>query len=113
MIKGGVWLKKSFGILMSLVLLLGIILVQLPQTAAAASYQKVVVRGSLAPLDWGTDNNPLTLQQDGTWKSNPIPLTGGNKLEFKYVRDDQWMDGKEPGIRTAPNRKICVCLSSG
>ncbi|WHY73061.1 alpha-amylase family glycosyl hydrolase [Fictibacillus enclensis] len=86
-------MKKSFGILMSLVLLLGIILVQLPQTAAAASYQKVVVRGSLAPLDWGTDNNPLTLQQDGTWKSNPIPLTGGNKLEFKYVRDDQWMDG--------------------
>ncbi|WP_156419091.1 alpha-amylase family glycosyl hydrolase [Fictibacillus sp. FJAT-27399] len=86
-------MKKGFGILMSLVLLLGIVLVQLPKAADASSYQKVVVRGSLSPLDWGSDNNPLTMQQDGTWKSNPIPLTGGSKLEFKYVRDDQWMDG--------------------
>ncbi|MGG1574830.1 alpha-amylase family glycosyl hydrolase [Fictibacillus sp. NRS-1165] len=86
-------MKKGLGILMSLVLLLGIIWVQLPASAAASSYQKVVIRGSLPPLDWGSDNNPLALQQDGTWKSNPIPLTGGSKLEFKYVRDGQWMDG--------------------
>ncbi|MFD0050882.1 alpha-amylase family glycosyl hydrolase [Actinomycetes bacterium NPDC127524] len=64
-----------------------------PAHSSAADYSKVVVRGSEAPLDWGSDNNQLAKQSDGTWISKPIPLAGGKKLEFKYVRDGNWMDG--------------------
>ncbi|AGB42005.1 glycosidase [Halobacteroides halobius DSM 5150] len=57
-------------------------------------YQTVVLRGSLAPLDWSSNDNPLTYNQSTkTWQSNPIQLTGGKTLQFKYVYDDQWMPG--------------------
>ncbi|WP_142383696.1 alpha-amylase family glycosyl hydrolase [Peribacillus deserti] len=86
-------MKRTMAVVMSLVMLLNVILISLPKLVEAADYQKVVLRGSLAPLDWGSDNNPLLKQEDGTWKSNLIALEGGKKLEFKYVRDNNWMDG--------------------
>lgn len=86
-------MKKILAVMMSFIMLFSIILTTLPKLTEAADYQKVVLRGGLAPLDWGSDNNPLAKQEDGTWKSSPITLEGGKKLEFKYVRDNNWMDG--------------------
>lgn len=86
-------MKRTLSVLMSFIMLLGVFLVPLPKTIEAAEYSKVVLRGSLAPLDWGSDNNPLARQEDGTWKSSPISLEGGKTLEFKYVRDNEWMPG--------------------
>ncbi|TDL30874.1 glycoside hydrolase family 13 protein [Jeotgalibacillus sp. S-D1] len=57
-------------------------------------YDSVVIRGSEAPLDWGSNNNPLTYNPEKqAWQSSPIPLTGGKKIEFKYVYDGEWMGG--------------------
>ncbi|SFB16729.1 MULTISPECIES: type I pullulanase [unclassified Bacillus (in: firmicutes)] len=56
-------------------------------------YNKVVLRGS-APLTWSEDNQPLTYDSvEKVWKSNPVSLTKGEKVEFKFVRDEQWLEG--------------------
>ncbi|MBA2175495.1 glycoside hydrolase family 13 protein [Halobacillus locisalis] len=56
-------------------------------------YSKVVVRGS-APLDWETDHHLLTFDdQESLWKSAPIELTAGETLEYKFVRDGEWLEG--------------------
>jgi glycosidase len=68
-------------------------MVPLSQTAAANEYSHVVIRGSEAPLDWGSNNNPLTKNADGTWSSQPLAFEGGQKIEFKYVYDGNWMPG--------------------
>ncbi|MCP3740099.1 alpha-amylase family glycosyl hydrolase [Rossellomorea sp. BNER] len=66
-----------------------------PSTAKAEStYDSVVLRGSEAPLDWNSNNHPLKYDEtNDVWNSNPIPLVGGKKLEFKYVYDGEWMPG--------------------
>ncbi|GAB6100141.1 hypothetical protein JCM16358_20200 [Halanaerocella petrolearia] len=61
---------------------------------AEKKYETVVLRGSLAPLDWSSNNNPLTYNQStGTWQSQPISLKGGETLQFKYVYNGNWMPG--------------------
>ncbi|MFC7321760.1 alpha-amylase family glycosyl hydrolase [Halobacillus campisalis] len=57
-------------------------------------YESVVVRGSADSLDWSSDNNPLTYDEEqGAWVSEPIYLEGGKNVEFKYVYDGNWMEG--------------------
>ncbi|ARI76506.1 alpha-amylase family glycosyl hydrolase [Halobacillus mangrovi] len=56
-------------------------------------YSKVVLRGS-APLDWESDRHLLSFDEaDHVWKSEPISLTAGETVEFKYVRDGEWLEG--------------------
>ncbi|WLR49235.1 alpha-amylase family glycosyl hydrolase [Halobacillus litoralis] len=56
-------------------------------------YNKVVLRGS-APFDWSSDDNMLTFdEQDALWKSEPIELTAGETVEYKFVRDGEWLEG--------------------
>ncbi|KHE71496.1 alpha-amylase, partial [Halobacillus sp. BBL2006] len=56
-------------------------------------YSKVVLRGS-APLDWESDRHLLSFdKEDNLWKSEPISLTAGETIEFKYVRDGEWLEG--------------------
>lgn len=63
--------------------------------AAAPSYQKVVLRGNAANLDWSSDNNSLQFaEEEGVWKSAPISLPGGKEVEYKFVMDGNWMEGE-------------------
>ncbi|RWZ51381.1 glycoside hydrolase family 13 protein [Halobacillus fulvus] len=56
-------------------------------------YSKVVLRGS-APLSWESDQNILSFNdQKGVWMSQPIQLNVGETVEFKYVRDGEWLEG--------------------
>lgn len=56
-------------------------------------FEDVILRGS-APLSWEGENNPLTYNPDEkVWKSQPITLEAGKKVEFKYVMDGNWLDG--------------------
>ncbi|WP_245308174.1 pullulanase [Halalkalibacter urbisdiaboli] len=59
------------------------------------TYETVVLRGSgSAALDWGSNDNPLTYDNtENKWVSEGIPLTGGQKVEYKFVMDDNWMEG--------------------
>ncbi|MCA0971496.1 glycoside hydrolase family 13 protein [Halobacillus litoralis] len=57
-------------------------------------YSKVVLRGS-APLDWETDNQLLTFNKEtGFWESDGITLTEGETVQFKYVREGEWLEGE-------------------
>ncbi|GEN54450.1 alpha-amylase family glycosyl hydrolase [Halobacillus faecis] len=56
-------------------------------------YNKVVLRGS-EPLDWSSDDNMLTFdKQEALWKSEPIEMTAGETVEYKFVRDGEWLEG--------------------
>lgn len=56
-------------------------------------YEKVVLRGS-SPLSWDGDSQSLSYDPDEKlWKSEPISLEAGKKIEFKYVIDGQWLEG--------------------
>ncbi|WP_226580661.1 alpha-amylase family glycosyl hydrolase [Halobacillus litoralis] len=56
-------------------------------------YSKVVLRGS-APLNWETDQYMLTFdEKDLVWKSGPVSLTAGETVEYKFVRDGEWLEG--------------------
>ncbi|TCN24519.1 type I pullulanase [Mesobacillus foraminis] len=60
-----------------------------------ASYQKVVLRGNAAGLDWSSDNNPLQFaEEEGVWKSAPVHLQGGKEVEYKFVMDGNWLEGE-------------------
>nr|BAN63122.1 alpha-amylase [Bacillus sp. AAH-31] len=88
-------MKKYLSIILSLSFVLSFFVVPFAQNTEAQDYENIVLRGSLAPLDWSSNNHPLTKDEsDGTWKSNPIPLPGGQRLEFKYVMDGQWLPGE-------------------
>ncbi len=72
----------------------------LAQPAAAqwsgddGGYESVVLRGSVAPLKWDGNDNPLFFdQEEGVWISEPINLPGGQKVEYKFVYDGEWMSG--------------------
>lgn len=57
-------------------------------------YKDVVLRGSEPPLAWGGADQKLSYDAvQKVWKSQPIALTKGKKVEFKYVKDGQWMEG--------------------
>ncbi|KIL50903.1 glycoside hydrolase family 13 protein [Jeotgalibacillus campisalis] len=91
-------MKRLTVVLLSFVLLVSFIvapLLSVPQAMAEeAPYDSVVLRGSAAPLDWSSNQNPLTYDEESkTWESAPIPLTGGTALEFKYVYNGEWMQG--------------------
>lgn len=59
----------------------------------AKKYNKVVLRGS-APLNWETDKHALTYNEKaGFWTSPPVALTAGETVEYKFVRDGEWMEG--------------------
>ncbi|WP_244199387.1 DUF3459 domain-containing protein [Halobacillus trueperi] len=56
-------------------------------------YNKVVLRGS-APFDWSSDANMLTFdEKEARWKSEPMELTAGETVEYKFVRDGEWLEG--------------------
>ncbi|QPC47540.1 alpha-amylase family glycosyl hydrolase [Mangrovibacillus cuniculi] len=88
-------MKRFSAIFLSLLLIISMFSpAGLSTVAEANTFDTVVLRGSEAPLDWSSNNNPLSYDEEsGTWKSQPIPLTGGKKVEFKYVMDGNWMEG--------------------
>ena len=56
-------------------------------------YSKVALRGS-EPLDWESDANLLSYDDsEHVWKSEPIELKADETIEFKYVRDGEWLEG--------------------
>ncbi len=56
-------------------------------------YSKVALRGS-EPLDWESDTNLLSYDDsEHVWKSEPIELKADETIEFKYVRDGEWLEG--------------------
>jgi type I pullulanase len=56
-------------------------------------YSDVVLRGS-DPLKWDGADQKLTYDTvEKVWKSQPVALTKGVKVEYKFVKDGQWMDG--------------------
>ncbi len=67
---------------------------QVAVSADESSYDSVVIRGNAESLDWSSNNNPLTYNEDeGKWRTDPIELKGGKMIEFKYVYDGTWMEG--------------------
>ncbi|WP_254434191.1 glycoside hydrolase family 13 protein [Halobacillus sp. Marseille-Q1614] len=67
---------------------------QIESNADEQTYDTVVLRGSADSLDWGSNNNPLTYDEENKyWASAPITLEGGKTVEFKYVYDGNWMPG--------------------
>ncbi|WNF36659.1 pullulanase [Bacillaceae bacterium IKA-2] len=69
-------------------------------------YEKVVLRGNAPGLAWDGDSNPLTfVSEEGVWKSNPIQLPGGKEVEFKFVMDNEWMDGENLRYTPAQSAK--------
>ena len=89
-------MKRIFSSLLVFVLLFSTFVLPFAQSAKAdaKTYDKVVLRGDAASLDWSSDNHPLEYDAAaGVWKSQPIPLEGGKALEYKFVMDNNWMAG--------------------
>ncbi|PYZ95866.1 hypothetical protein CR205_15910 [Alteribacter lacisalsi] len=90
--------KRTFALTMAFVLVFTLFAGSLGpvQTASADDrvYDDVVVRGSVAPLDWSSNNNPLTFNEDeSVWVSEPMHFEGGQEIEYKFVMDGTWMEG--------------------
>lgn len=63
-------------------------------------YNEVVLRGS-EPLAWNGADQKLTYDTaEKVWKSEPIVLTKGVNVEFKYVKDGEWM--ADPNLSFTP-----------
>ncbi|MCZ0702307.1 glycosidase [Natronobacillus azotifigens] len=63
------------------------------QWSGENEYDSVVVRGQ-SPLDWSSNDNPLTFDsEERVWVSQPINLPGGIDFEYKFVYDGEWMSG--------------------
>ncbi|WP_232718651.1 alpha-amylase family glycosyl hydrolase [Bacillus sp. FJAT-45037] len=91
---------KLFPFFMAVVLLFSLFMQPFAQSAqvsaqsADKTYDTVVLRGDASALDWSTNNNPLTYnEEESRWVSDAIPLDGGTKVEYKFVMNDQWMGG--------------------
>ncbi|WP_084374906.1 type I pullulanase [Neobacillus soli] len=99
-------MKRISTMLLAIVLLLSTVMVPFARGVKAAdkTYDKVVLRGDAESLDWSSDNHPLTYDAAaGVWKSKPIPLQGGKKVEYKFVMNDQWMEGENLTITPSQN----------
>ncbi|WP_066157341.1 alpha-amylase family glycosyl hydrolase [Halalkalibacter krulwichiae] len=60
----------------------------------ADRYDSVVLRGSVDPLRWdGNDHSLLFNEEEGVWITEPISFVGGQKVEYKFVYDGEWMPG--------------------
>ncbi|QKS70657.1 S-layer homology domain-containing protein [Paenalkalicoccus suaedae] len=94
--------RKLGSLVMAVVLLVSTFLVAVTPVAANTgtpsfaqpSFEEVVVRGSEAPLRWDGEDHPLTYDEiNEVWVSAPITFQGGVTIEYKFVRDGNWMDG--------------------
>ncbi|MFE8700465.1 alpha-amylase family glycosyl hydrolase [Cytobacillus sp. FJAT-54145] len=90
-------MKRFSAVFLTLIMLFSLFnptFVSQQASADHGTYDTVVLRGSEAPLDWASNNNPLVYDETNqVWNSNPIPLTGGKTVEFKYVYNGNWMPG--------------------
>ncbi len=96
----GLGMKRLSLIFLSLLLLVSTFMPTFAQSVYgqwsgdADGYESVVLRGSVAPLKWDGDDHPLLFnKEDGVWISEPINLPGGQKVEYKFVYDGEWMPG--------------------
>jgi type I pullulanase len=93
---GRLFMKRIFSSLLAFVLLFSTLMLPFAQSVKAdnKTYNKVVLRGDAATLDWSSDNHPLEWDSaSGLWKSGSIHLEGGKALQYKFVMDDNWMAG--------------------
>ncbi len=64
-------------------------------------YESVLLRGSVDPLKWDGNDHPLLLnEEEDAWVSEPINLPGGQKVEYKFVYDGEWMSGENLAFTT-------------
>jgi glycosidase len=94
-------MKRLSLLVLSLLLLLSTFVPTLAQISYAqwsgddGGYESVVLRGSVDPLKWDGNDHPLLFnEEEDAWVSEPINLPGGQKVEYKFVYDDEWMSGE-------------------
>ncbi|WP_082676779.1 alpha-amylase family glycosyl hydrolase [Shouchella shacheensis] len=87
--------KRIFSIGLALVLAFSMFFVQEARAwQSDEPYDDVVLRGDADALDWSSNGNPLTFnEEEDVWESAPIPLNGGEDVQYKFVYDGEWMPG--------------------